>query len=286
MPCLRQGTAIGWKQIQVPFQPNDGSVAVKLFVVIGDRDTTTASSNDQAGLLAKIQERLRFQASEGCLPVSGEDLSNFPAYSLFQLCIRVFQRTGEDLSKRSPYGGLAAAGHTDEDDVLRLSAETTVNHLNTAVVNRLSGEPFCGFFGLGDQHPQAVDAGIPSFIVVIASFVTLLQMVMQAYVPDLYATLGLFIPLIVVNCIVLGRAEAFAAKNNPVASMFDGLGMGLGFTIALTLLGAVREFLGTGKIFNLTIMPEEYGMLVFVLAPGAFIALGYLIALINSLKKA
>ena len=127
---------------------------------------------------------------------------------------------------------------------------------------------------------------IPSFIVVIASFVTLLQMVMQAYVPGLYATLGLFIPLIVVNCIVLGRAEAFAAKNNALASMFDGIGMGLGFTIALTLLGAVREFLGTGKIFDLTIMPEEYGMLVFVLAPGAFIALGYLIALINSFKKA
>ena len=126
---------------------------------------------------------------------------------------------------------------------------------------------------------------IPSFIVVIASFVTLLQMVMQAYVPALYATLGLFIPLIVVNCIVLGRAEAFAAKNTPVASFFDGLGMGLGFTLALTLLGAVREFLGTGKIFNLTILPEEYGMLIFVLAPGAFIALGYLIALINSLKK-
>ena len=127
---------------------------------------------------------------------------------------------------------------------------------------------------------------IPSFIVVIASFVTLLQMVMQAYVPALYATLGLFIPLIVVNCIVLGRAEAFAAKNTPVASFFDGLGMGLGFTLALTLLGAVREFLGTGKIFNLTILPEEYGMLIFVLAPGAFIALGYLIALINSFKKA
>ena len=127
---------------------------------------------------------------------------------------------------------------------------------------------------------------IPSFIVVIASFVTLLQMIMQAYVPDLYATLGLFIPLIVVNCIVLGRAEAFAAKNNPLASMFDGIGMGFGFTIALTLLGAVREFLGTGKIFNLTILPEEYGMLIFVLAPGAFIALGYLIAIINSLKKA
>ena len=127
---------------------------------------------------------------------------------------------------------------------------------------------------------------IPSFIVVSASFVTLLQMVMQAYVPALYATLGLFIPLIVVNCIVLGRAEAFAAKKTPVASIFDGLGMGLGFTIALTLLGAVRDILGTGMIFNLTILSEEYGMLVFVLAQGAFIALGYLIALVNSFKKA
>ncbi|MBU3836834.1 MAG: electron transport complex subunit E [Candidatus Phocaeicola faecigallinarum] len=127
---------------------------------------------------------------------------------------------------------------------------------------------------------------IPIFIVVIASFVTVLQMVMQAYVPDLYATLGLFIPLIVVNCILLGRAEAFAAKNNPIASLFDGLGMGLGFTIALTLLGGVREFLGTGKIFNIAIMPEEYGMLIFVLAPGAFIVLGYLIAIVNRLKKA
>lgn len=127
---------------------------------------------------------------------------------------------------------------------------------------------------------------IPSFIVVIASFVTLLQMLMQAYLPSLYASLGLFIPLIVVNCVVLGRAEAFAAKNNPFSSLLDGVGMGLGFTIALTLLGAVREFLGTGKLFDLTIMPEEYGMLVFVLAPGAFIALGYLIAIINQLKKA
>ena len=127
---------------------------------------------------------------------------------------------------------------------------------------------------------------IPIFIVVIASFVTVLQMVMQAYVPGLYATLGLFIPLIVVNCILLGRAEAFAAKNGPLASLFDGLGMGLGFTIGLTLLGSVREFLGTGKIFNISILPEEYGMLVFVLAPGAFIALGYLIAIVNRLKKA
>ena len=127
---------------------------------------------------------------------------------------------------------------------------------------------------------------IPIFVVVIASFVTLLQMVMQAYVPGLYATLGLFIPLIVVNCILLGRAEAFAAKNNPLASFFDGLGMGLGFTIALTLLGGVREFLGPGKLFNIAIMPEDYGMLIFVLAPGAFIVLGYLIAIVNRLKKA
>lgn len=127
---------------------------------------------------------------------------------------------------------------------------------------------------------------IPSFVVIIASFVTLLQMIMQAYVPALYQTLGIFIPLIVVNCILLGRAESFAAKNGPVASMLDGLGMGLGFTFALTLLGSVREFLGTGKIFSIAIIPEQYGMLFFVLAPGAFIALGYLIAIVNRIKKA
>ena len=127
---------------------------------------------------------------------------------------------------------------------------------------------------------------IPVYIVIIASLVKVIQMLIKAYAPSLDTALGVFIPLIVVNCIILGRAEAFAAKNNALSSMFDGIGMGLGFTIALTLLGAVREFLGTGKVFNLSIIPEEYGMLVFVLAPGAFIALGYLIALINSLKKA
>lgn len=127
---------------------------------------------------------------------------------------------------------------------------------------------------------------IPAFIVVIASFVTALQMCMQAFVPDIYATLGLFIPLIVVNCIILGRAEAFASKNGVVPSFFDGVGMGLGFTIALTVLGAVREILGTGKIFGLEVWPEDYGMLMFVLAPGAFIILGYLIAIVNKLKKA
>lgn len=125
---------------------------------------------------------------------------------------------------------------------------------------------------------------IPAFIVVIATFVTLVEMVMQAYLPALYESLGLFIPLIVVNCIVLGRAEAFAAKNTVFKSFFDGLGMGLGFTMALTLLGTTRELLGTGKVFSMTIFPENYGMLLFVLAPGAFIALAYLIAIFNKLK--
>ena len=127
---------------------------------------------------------------------------------------------------------------------------------------------------------------IPGYIVVIATFVTVVQMCMEAFIPALYASLGLFIPLIVVNCIVLGRAEAFAAKNGVVPSAFDGIGIGLGFTIALTLLGAIRELLGTGKLFNLTIMPEQFGSLIFVLAPGAFIALGFLIAIVNKLRKA
>lgn len=126
---------------------------------------------------------------------------------------------------------------------------------------------------------------IPAFIVVIASFVTVVELTMKAYLPDLFEALGLFIPLIVVNCVVLGRAEAFASKNGVWPSIVDGAGMGFGFAMALTILGAVREFLGTGKMFSLTIYPEHYGSLIFVLAPGAFIALGYLIALINRLRN-
>ncbi len=126
---------------------------------------------------------------------------------------------------------------------------------------------------------------IPAFIVVIATFVTLLQMIMQAYLPALNASLGLFIPLIVVNCIVLGRAEAFASRHSVGDSLFDGIGIGLGFTIALTLLGAVREILGTGCVFGAQIYPETFGSLVFVLAPGAFIALGFLVALFNYIRK-
>ena len=126
---------------------------------------------------------------------------------------------------------------------------------------------------------------IPVFIVVIASFVTILQMVMQAYVPDIYSTLGLFIPLIVVNCVILGRAEAFSAKNGPIESLMDGIGIGLGFTLGLTLLGICREFLGAGSIFGVTLLPETYNMLMFVLPPGAFITLGYLVALVNKVTK-
>ena len=127
---------------------------------------------------------------------------------------------------------------------------------------------------------------IPSFIVIIAAFVTVVDMSMQAYLPALHASLGLFIPLIVVNCIVLGRAEAFASKNKALPSILDGLGMGLGFTLSLTLLGTIRELLGSGKAFNLPVFNENYGMLVFVLAPGAFLALGYLIAIVNKIRKA
>lgn len=126
---------------------------------------------------------------------------------------------------------------------------------------------------------------IPSFIVIIAAFVTIVDMSMAAYMQPLHAALGLFIPLIVVNCIVLGRAEAFASKNGAWASVLDGLGMGLGFTMSLTILGSIRELLGSGKIFSLPVFNENYGMLVFVLAPGAFLALGFLIAFINRIRK-
>ena len=126
---------------------------------------------------------------------------------------------------------------------------------------------------------------IPSYIVIIASFVTMVDLSMEGFLPALHAQLGLFIPLIVVNCIVLGRAEAFASKNTVGASFIDGLGMGLGFAFALTLLGATREILGSGKVFGLALFPDKYAMLIFVLAPGAFIALGYIIAIMNRLSK-
>lgn len=121
---------------------------------------------------------------------------------------------------------------------------------------------------------------IPAFIVVIASFVTVIQLLMEAYVPLLYETLGVFIPLIVVNCIILGRAEAFASKHNVLDSALDGLGIGLGFTLSLTVIGAVREILGSGSVFGYKFI-EGDGMIAFVLAPGAFLVLGYLMVLFN-----
>ena len=126
---------------------------------------------------------------------------------------------------------------------------------------------------------------IPAFIVVIASFVTIIQMLMEAFVPALYASLGVFIPLIVVNCIILGRAEAFASKNSPVDSMLDGVGIGLGFTLSLTVIGAVREILGSGAIFGMSPGISNYMPLVFILAPGGFLTLGYLMVLFNKLVK-
>lgn len=127
---------------------------------------------------------------------------------------------------------------------------------------------------------------IPVFIVVIATFVTILQMVMEAYAPDsINKALGIFIPLIVVNCIILGRAESFAAKNSPFASIFDGIGIGLGFTLSLTTLGVVREILGSGSVFGIALLPETTNILLFVLPPGAFITLGFLSAVFNKLKK-
>ena len=127
---------------------------------------------------------------------------------------------------------------------------------------------------------------IPVYIVVIATLVTIVQFVIKAYAPDVDKSLGLFIPLIVFNCIILGRAESFAGKNSPLDSAMDGIGIGLGFTLGLTLLGIFRELLGNGTIFDLRLIPEDFGMLIFILPPGAFLTLGYIIAVINRFKKA
>ena len=127
---------------------------------------------------------------------------------------------------------------------------------------------------------------IPAFIVIVASFVTMVELLLQAYVPFLYDALGIYIPLIVVNCIILARAEAFASKNGPIASVFDGIGMGLGFTIALGVLGLVREFIGAGTLFDMTVLPEAFPRtLLFVMAPGAFFTLACLMAALNHFRN-
>ena len=127
---------------------------------------------------------------------------------------------------------------------------------------------------------------IPVYIVVIATLVTIVQFCLAAYLPEVNKSLGLFIPLIVVNCIILGRAESYAGKNNPLDSALDGIGIGLGFTLGLTLLGICRELLGNGTVFDLRIIPEDFGMLLVILPPGAFMTLGFIIAIINRFKKA
>ena len=128
---------------------------------------------------------------------------------------------------------------------------------------------------------------IPAFIVIIASFVTLVQLILQAYIPSLYDALGIYIPLIVVNCIILGRAEAYASKNKIIPSLFDGIGMGLGFTVALTMIGAVRELIGAGQIFGISVLPASYiPCNIFIMAPGAFFVLAALTAVQNKIKIA
>jgi len=126
---------------------------------------------------------------------------------------------------------------------------------------------------------------IPAFIVIIASFVTIVELLLEGYIPSLYDSLGIYIPLIVVNCIILGRAEAYASKNSVITSAFDGLGMGLGFTLGLTCIGIVRELLGAGSVFGFQVMPKAYEPLtIFILAPGAFLVLAFLVALMNFFK--
>ena len=158
----------------------------------------------------------------------------------------------------------------------------------TSAINGLSmGVLICTNFVISCIKKITPDmVRIPVFIVVIAAFVTILQMFMSAYAPDsINQALGIYIPLIVVNCIILGRAESFAAKNSPVASLFDGIGVGLGFTLGLTILGCAREILGSGSLFGVTLLPETTNILVFILPPGAFLTLGYIIAIFNKVKK-
>ena len=127
---------------------------------------------------------------------------------------------------------------------------------------------------------------VPAYIVIVASFVTIVQFLLEGFVPSLYESLGIYIPLIVVNCIILGRAESYASKNPPIVSMFDGIGMGLGFTIAITILGAFREFIGAGTLFDIQVLPDVYEpMTIMILAPGAFFVLSCLIAIQNRLKR-
>ncbi len=186
------------------------------------------------------------------------------------------------------YNGLVRENPTF---VLMLGMCPTLGTTGSAMTGMSMGLTTMGVLICSNMSVSAIKSVVPAavripvYIVLIATFVSVLQMLLAAYLPSLNATLGIFIPLIVVNCILLGRAEAFASRHGIIDSAADGIGIGLGFTIALTLIGSVRELLGTGRLFGAEIYPESYGSLLFILAPGAFIVLGLLMALFNRFKN-
>lgn len=186
------------------------------------------------------------------------------------------------------YNGLVRENPTF---VLMLGMCPTLGTTGSAMTGMSMGLTTMGVLVCSNMSVSAIKSVVPAavripvYIVLIATFVSVLQMLLAAYLPSLNATLGIFIPLIVVNCILLGRAEAFASRHGIIDSAADGIGIGLGFTVALTLIGSLRELLGTGRLFGAEIYPESYGSLLFILAPGAFIVLGLLMALFNRFKN-
>ena len=186
------------------------------------------------------------------------------------------------------YNGLVRENPTF---VLMLGMCPTLGTTGSAMTGMSMGLTTMGVLICSNMSVSAIKSVVPAavripvYIVLIATFVSVLQMLLAAYLPSLNATLGIFIPLIVVNCILLGRAEAFASRHGIIDSAADGIGIGLGFTVALTLIGSVRELRGTGRLFGAEIYPESYGSLLFILAPGAFIVLGLLMALFNRFKN-
>ena len=186
------------------------------------------------------------------------------------------------------YNGLVRENPTF---VLMLGMCPTLGTTGSAMTGMSMGLTTMGVLVCSNMSVSAIKSVVPAavripvYIVLIATFVSVLQMLLAAYLPSLNATLGISIPLIVVNCILLGRAEAFASRHGIIDSAADGIGIGLGFTVALTLIGSVRELLGTGRLFGAEIYPESYGSLLFILAPGAFIVLGLLMALFNRFKN-
>ena len=198
------------------------------------------------------------------------------------------------MSEKKSLGKVFLNGVITENPTFRLVLGTCPTlAVTTAALNGLGMGAAATFVLVGSNAAISLlrkfipdQVRIPAFIVIICTFVTMIQLFMQAYLPSLYDSLGIFIPLIVVNCIILARAEAFASKNGVVASVFDGLGMGIGFTVALTLIGSVRELIGNGSIFGINILGSGYQpMLLFVLASGGFLTFGILLGTFNAIVK-